>query len=135
MVSISANGTRCLLDLQGSLGVQTTKSRPTQILETSAAPIGSNFWRKLFTEELADQTWQIEEPPRGTQRPIVPIQEKGRRVSTHIQDSRFSGQETHQRVQLSYCTSDSFLAQIIITANKDRSIKLAIDTKPMSAQI
>ena len=37
--------------------------------------------------------------------------------------------------KLEKCTSDFFIAPIVITAKKDGSIKLAMDAKPINAQI
>ena len=37
--------------------------------------------------------------------------------------------------KLDKCTSDFFIAPIVITAKKDGSIKLAMDAKPINSQI
>ena len=37
--------------------------------------------------------------------------------------------------KLDKCTNDYFIAPIVITAKKDGSIKLALDAKPINAQI
>ena len=37
--------------------------------------------------------------------------------------------------KLKKCTNDFFIAPIVITAKKDGSIKLALDAKPINAQI
>ena len=37
--------------------------------------------------------------------------------------------------KLENCTNDCFVAPIVITAKKDGSIKLALDAKPVNAQI
>ena len=71
--------------------------------------------------------------------PLVPIQEKGRRVPIHIQDKvgteiRKLTKEGHI-VKLNKCTSDHFVAAVVITAKKDGSIKQAKNAKPMKAQI
>ena len=71
--------------------------------------------------------------------PLVPIQEKGRRVTLHIQDK--VGSEIKKLiigghiVKLNKCTSDYFVAPVVITAKKDGSIKFALDAKSMNAQI
>ena len=71
--------------------------------------------------------------------PLVPIQEKGRRVPVHIQDK--VGQEIQKLiheghvVKLNKCTSEHFISPIVITAKKDGSVKLAMDAKPMNDQI
>ena len=70
---------------------------------------------------------------------LVPIQEKGRRVTIHIQDK--VGSEIKKLiieghiVKLNKCTSDYFVAPVVITGKKDGSIKLAMDGKLMNAQI
>ena len=71
--------------------------------------------------------------------PLVPIQDKGRRVPVHIQDK--VGQEIQKLiheghvVKLNKCTSEYFISPIVITAKKDGSVKLAMDAKPMNDQI
>ena len=37
--------------------------------------------------------------------------------------------------KLDNCTNDCFIAPIVITAKKDNSIKLALDAKPLNAQV
>ena len=44
-------------------------------------------------------------------------------------------QKTDMIEKLEKCTSDFFIAPIVITAKKDGSIKLAMDAKPINAQI
>ena len=71
--------------------------------------------------------------------PLVPIKEKGRRVPIHIQDKvgteiRNLIKEGHI-VNLNNCTSDHLVAPVVIIAKKDGTIKLAMDAKPMNAQI
>ena len=71
--------------------------------------------------------------------PLVPVQEKGRRVPIHVQDK--VGTEIKKLikeghiVKLNKCTSDHFVAPVVITAKKDGSIKLAMDANLMNAQI
>ena len=70
---------------------------------------------------------------------MIPIQEKGRRIPIHILErveneiSRLV--KDKQIMKLDNCTSDCFIAPIVITAKKDNSIKLALDAKPINAQI
>ena len=71
--------------------------------------------------------------------PLIPIQEKGRRVPVHIQDEisneiRKLIHEGHI-VKLNKCTSEHFISPIVITAKKDGSVKLAMDAKHMNNQI
>ena len=71
--------------------------------------------------------------------PLVPRQVKGRTVPVHIQDRVAS--EIRQLVKqghiekLDKCTTDYFIAPIVLSAKKDRSIKLALNAKPMNAKI
>ena len=71
--------------------------------------------------------------------PLIPIQEKGRRIPIHILD-RVEKEinkliEQDHIYKLDNCTNDCFIAPIVITAKKDGSIKLALDAKPVNAQI
>ena len=71
--------------------------------------------------------------------PLVPIQEKGRRVPTHNQPK--VGAEIKKLIReghivnLDKCTSDQFVAPVVVTAKKDGTVKLAMDAEPMKAQI
>ena len=71
--------------------------------------------------------------------PLCSIQEKGRRIPIHIQDKVQAEldkllSEGHIE-RLDKCTSDCFIAPIVITAKKDNSIKLALDAKPINRQL
>ena len=65
--------------------------------------------------------------------PLKPIQLKGRRVPLHLLDSvkselyRFKS-EGHIK-KLENCDEDRFISPIVITCKKDKSIKLALDSK------
>ena len=71
--------------------------------------------------------------------PLVPIQEKRRRVAVHIQNK--VGVEIQKLIQeghvvkLNKCTSEHFVSPIVITAKKVGSVKLAMDAKPMNDPI
>ena len=70
---------------------------------------------------------------------MIPIQEKGRRVPIHIQpkvgaEIKKLISEVHI-VKLDECTSDQFVAPVVVTAKKDGTVKLAMDAKPMNVQI
>ena len=71
--------------------------------------------------------------------PLCPIQEKGRRIPIHIQDKVEKEIEkllTEGHItKLDKCTSDCFIAPIVITKKKDDSIKLAMDAKPINRQL
>ena len=71
--------------------------------------------------------------------PLCPIQEKGRRIPIHIQDkmqAELSKLLSEGHITKSdKCTSDCFIAPIVITVKKDDSIKLALDAKPINRQL
>ena len=143
---VSENCTRCLLglDLQSSLGAQITQTRPTPINEISSSPTDSakrrnyfmNKFKKIFTRQGRSKNHRVQSVLMDS---LVPIQEKGRRVTIHIQDK--VGSEIKKLiieghiVKLNKCTSDYFVAPVVITGKKDGSIKLAMDGKLMNAQI
>ena len=71
--------------------------------------------------------------------PLCPIKEKGRTIPIHIQDKVQAEldkllAEGHIE-KLDKCTSDCFIAPIVITVKKDNSIKLALDAKPINRQL
>ena len=63
--------------------------------------------------------------------PLCPIQEKGRKI---IQERVQAESEGHIS-KLEKCTSDCFIAPIVITVKKDDSIKVALDAKPINRQL
>ena len=71
--------------------------------------------------------------------PLVPRQLKGRKVPIHTQER--VANEIKQLVRqghiekLDKCTTDYFISPTVLTAKKDGSIKLALNAKPMNAQI
>ena len=71
--------------------------------------------------------------------PLCPIQEKGRRMPIHVQgkvEKEIEKLLLEGHVQkLDKCTSDCFIAPIVITVKKDDSIKLALDAKPINRQL
>ena len=71
--------------------------------------------------------------------PLCPIQEKGRRIPIHIQNKVQSELEkllAEGRIKkMDKCTSDCFIAPIVITVKKYNSIKLALDAKPINRQL
>ena len=71
--------------------------------------------------------------------PLCPLQEKGRRFPKHLQEKVHEEMEkllneVHIK-RLDKCTSDCFIAPIVITVKKDDSIKLALDVKPINRQL
>ena len=70
---------------------------------------------------------------------LCPIQEKGSKLPIHIQNKVQADltkllSEGHI-MKLDKCTSDCFIAPIVITVKKDDSIKLALDAKPIIRQL
>ena len=147
---ISENRTRCLLglDLQSQLGVRTTQVRPERSLvgEVSLSNLNetSESWKTHFHQKFHRVFSRVGRAKNHQvfstfKSPLVPIQEKGRRVSVHIQDKvgleiQTLIQEGHV-VKLNKCTSEHFISPAKITAKKDGSVKLAMDAKPMNNQI
>ena len=70
---------------------------------------------------------------------LIPRQIKGRKVPIHIQDRVCEELKSLVRdghiTKLEKCTTDHFINPIVITTKKDGSIKLAMDAKPLNAQI
>ena len=117
---ISENRTRCFLglDLQSQLGVRTTQVRPEQSLvgevSQSNLNVASESWKKHFHQKFHRVFSRIGRAKNHKvfstfKSPLVPIQEKGRRVPVHIQDK--VGLEIQKLVQeghvvkLNKCTS------------------------------
>ena len=71
--------------------------------------------------------------------PLCQIQKKGRRIPIHVQEKVEKEidkllLESHIQ-RLDKCTSDCFIAPIVITVKKDDSIKLALGAKPINRQL
>ena len=70
---------------------------------------------------------------------LCPVQEKGRRIPIHVQgkiEKEIEKLLLEGHIQrLDKCTSDYFIASIVITVKKDDSIKLALDAKPINRQL
>ena len=70
---------------------------------------------------------------------LIPRQVKGRKVPIHLQDRvtteiKILIKDKHNE-KIEKCTTDHFIAHILLTAKKNGSIKLALNAKPMNAQI
>ena len=101
--------------------------------------IMSHFVKKfplLFTRLGRSKSHQVHTTFMG---PLIPRQIKGRKVPIHIQDRVSEELKSLVRdghiTKLDKCTTDHFINPIVITAKKDRSIKLAMDAKALNAQI
>ena len=139
---------RCILglDLQGKLGIHTSqKSAPVNrsrfdvLLCEQSEGMKQQFYLK--NSSLFDRQGELKHHVINTKfkYPLNPIQEKGRRIPIHIQgkvqnelDKLLS--EGHI-TKLDKCTSNCFIAPILITVKKDDSIKLALDAKPINRQL
>ena len=71
--------------------------------------------------------------------PLKPIQLKGRQVPLHLLDSVKTElnrikDEGHIK-KLENCDEDRYISPIVITCEKDKSIKLALDSKFINKQI
>ena len=125
---ISESRTRNLpgLDLHEQLGVVTTQLRaePVHLLENISHFLGRSKHHKVYT---------------NFKFPLVPRQVKGRKVPIHIQDRvaneiKILTEQGHIE-KLDKCTTDYFIAPIVITAKKNGSTKIALNVKQMNAQI
>ena len=138
------------LDIQPDLGIVTTQLKPPKnsIYATSEEQENesdeSTFWKNKFTKKYNDVFHRLGRSRNhkvftSFKSPLIPIQEKGRRVPIHIQtkvgaEIKKLIKEGHI-VKLDKCTSDHFVAPVVITAKKDGTVKLAMDAKPMNSQI
>ena len=124
---------RCMLrlDLQGKLGIHTSqKSAP---VNRSSFDVLLSSLSSLFDRQGESKHHEVN---RKFKYPLCPIQEKARRVPIHIQgevqnelDKLLSDGHI---TKLDKCTSDCFIASIVITRKKDDSIKL--DAKPTQSR-
>ena len=145
---VSENRTRNLLglDLQDQLGVVTTQLRaePVQHLEVKDQDPISDYRSSFFAKKYAHVFSRLGRSKNhkiltNFKYPLVPRQVKGRKVPIHIQDR--VANEIKQFVKqghiekLDKCTTDYFIAPIVLIAKKNGSIKLALNAKPMNAQI
>ena len=99
----------------------------------------SEGWKKLFYNKISnlfDRQGKSKNHVVSTNFKylLCPIQEKRQRIPIHIQDKVQAElnkllSEGHIE-KLDKCTSDCFIAPIVITVKKYDSIKLALDAKP-----
>ena len=139
---------RCILglDLQGKLGIQTSqKSAPVNrsrfdvLLCEQSEGMEHQFYTKFSS--LFDRQGESKHHVVNTKfkYPLCPIQEKGRRIPIHnqgkVQNELDKLLSEGHITKLDKCTSDCFIAPIVITVKKDDSIKLALDAKPINRQL
>ena len=149
---LSENRTRCLLglDIQPELGKVTTQLKPPKVSVNTISEEQENdsaeltFWENNFLKKFNDVFQRLGRSKNHKvftlfKSPLIPIQEKGRRVPIHIQTKMGAEIKKLIRegniVKLHKCTSDQFVAPVVITAKKDGTVKLAMDAKAMNSQI
>ena len=139
---------RCILglDLQGKLGIQTTqKAAPTQRSRFDVLLCEqSEGWEQKFYSQFKDLFDRKGESKNHTMStkfkyPLCPIQEKGWKIPIYIQikvQAELEKLLAEGHIQkLDKCTSDCFIAPIVITVKKDNSIKLALGAKHINRQL
>ena len=120
------------------------RAKHVQQLEVKDQDPISDYWSSFFAKKYAHVFNRLSRSKNhkvftNFKYPLVPRQFKGRKVPIHIQDR--VAKEIKQLVKqghiekLDKCTTDYFIAPIVLTAKKDGSIKLALNAKPMNAQI
>ena len=134
------------LNLQEKLGVATTqlKAALVQSLECNPSDPISDYWSSFFAKKYAHVFSHLGRSKHhkvytNFKFPLVPRQIKGRKIPIHIQDRvaneiRLLVEQGHIE-KLDKCTTDFFIAPVLLSAKKDGSIKLALNAKPMNAQI
>ena len=145
---ITERRTRCILglDLQSKVGIHTTqklapkeKTRFDVLLCEQSEGWKNKFYSKfknLFDRQGCSKNHVVSTKFKY---PLCPLQEKGRRIPIHIQEKVYEEmkkllKEGHIE-RFDKCTSDCFIAPIVITVKKDDSIKLALDAKPINRQL
>ena len=145
---ITERKTLCIigLDLQNRVGITTTQ-RPAPKTKSRFDILlceQSEVWKEKFHgdfKELLDRKGRSLHHVVSTtfKYPLCPIQEKGRRIPIHVQgkvEMEIEKLLLEGHIQrLDKCTSDCFIAAIVITVKKDDSIKLALDAKPINRQL
>ena len=153
---------RCLLglDLHKSLGVRTNQTSYGDYLKEVSKegnPNKVNSVELPNTDQWVSENWKNNHSTKfahvfnrqGRSKnhvvttnffsPLIPIQEKGRRIPIHILNRVEKEIDKLQKddmiTKLDKCTNDFFIAPIVITAKTDGSIKLALDAKPINFQI
>ena len=145
---ITERRARCILglDLQGKMGIHTSRrpapskrSRFDVLLCEQSEGMKQQFYQKFSSQ--FDRQGKSKNHVVNTKfkYPLCPIQEKGRRTPIHMQDkvqAELSKLLSKGHItKLDKCTSDCFIAPIVITVIKDDSIKLALDAKPINRQM
>ena len=145
---ITERRTRCILglDLQSKVGIHTTQKLAPRDKTRFDVPLceQSEGWKNKFYskfKDLFDRQGCSKNHVVSTKfkYPLCPLQEKGRRIPIHIQEKVHEEMEKLLKEghikRLDKCTSDCFIAPIVITVKKDDSLKLALDAKPINRQL
>ena len=146
---VSENRTRNLLGLNihEQMGVEMAQRRPAEVSlaeEVQELDPTSQFWRDHFVKRYPYVFSRLERSKNhkvftNFKEPLVPRQVEGRKLPIHLQDqvtAEIKNLIKDKHIEkLEKCTTDHFIAPIVLTAKKDGSIKLALNAKPMNAQI
>ena len=135
------------LNLHENLGIDTIQGKP---LEMSAIEFveeidpTSQFWRDSFVKRYPKVfSGLVRSKNHKTftnfKDPLIPRHVKGSKVRIHIQDRVATEIKALIRdiyiERLDNCTTAHFNAPMFLTAKKDELVKLALNAKPMKAQI
>ena len=146
---VSENRTRNLLglSLDEQLGIETVQRGPAEVSfaeDVKDLDPTSQFWKDHFVIRYPNVFSRLGRSKNhkvftNFKDPLIPRQVKGRKVLIHLQD-RVTAEikkliKDKHLEKLEKCTTDHFIAPIVLTAKKDGSIKLALNAKPMNAQI
>ena len=146
---VSENRTRNLLglNLHEQLGIETVQRRPAEVsLAEDIQDVGptSQFWRDHFVKRYPNVFSRLGRSKNhkvftNFKDPLAPRQVKDRKVPIHLQDrvtAEIKKLIKYKHIEkLEKCTTDHFIAPIVLTAKKDGSKKLALNNKLMNAQI
>ena len=146
LISENRNCNLLGLDLQEQLGVVTTQLQAESVhsLENMSQDPISDYWSSFFAKKYAHVFSCLGRSKHhkvytNFKLPLVPRQVKGRKVPIHLHDRvakeiKLVMEQGHIE-KVDKCTTDVLIAPIELTAKKDDSIKLALNAKPMNAQI
>ena len=135
------------MNLHEKLGIEAVQRRPAEVSyaeEDQEYGSTSKFWRDHFVKRYPNVFSRLGRSKNhkvftNFRDPLVPRQVKGQKVPIHLQD-RVTAEikkliKNKHIEKLEKCTTDHFIAPIVLTAKKDGSIKLSLNAKPMNAQI
>ena len=146
---ISKNRKRNLLklNLHEQLGIETVQRKPAEVSlaeEEQELDPTSQFWRDYFVKRYPNVFSRLGRSKNhkvftNFKDPLVPRQVKGQKIPIHLQD-RVTAEikkliKDKHIGKLKKCTTDHFIAPVVLTTKKEGSIKLALNAKPMNAQI